>query len=165
MPRGFSPLRMTVNPATRTAYVIFKNQLAVAVFKIDEASGLLTLMQEVDTVPKQFEIFGEMKSTEIVLHPNRRWLYVATMGAIGVIVAYEINEISGVLKQIQIKKMVGNTPRHFSFGLGLLDWTLMVAQEQEGILEVYTVNHQTGQLSELQQKIASSNSPTFVTVL
>ena len=64
-----------------------------------------------------------------------------------------------------MRETVGRSPRHFSFGLGLLDWSLMVAQEEENILEVYSVDHKTGKLSELQQKIESANSPTFVTVL
>ena len=66
---------------------------------------------------------------------------------------------------VQVRETGGRSPRHFSFGLGLLDWSLMVAQRDEGALEVYSVDHKTGQLSEIQQRIKSDNSPTFVTVL
>ena len=40
MPLRHLPVRMTVNPATKTAYVIFKNQLIVCVFQINELTGI-----------------------------------------------------------------------------------------------------------------------------
>ena len=42
MPLRHLPVRMTVNPATKTAYVIFKNQLIVCVFQINELTGKLS---------------------------------------------------------------------------------------------------------------------------
>ena len=64
------------------------------------------MMQSITTLPDPLArvVDDDQESTEIVLHPNRKWIYVSSAGSkVGAIVAYRVNPESGILKQIQVK--------------------------------------------------------------
>lgn len=92
---------MVINPNTKTAYVIFERQNVVAVYAIDQVSGMLVKKQEIATVPEQFLKLGPQFSSEIVLHPNRKWLYVSNVG-IGSIIGYNVDPVTGTLTLNQV---------------------------------------------------------------
>ena len=110
IPAGGGPRHFSIHPSGRMAYTNNELTCEVTAFSRDRATGSLTAIQQISTLPPNFE--GRKSTAECLVHPNGRLLYVSNRGHDS-IAAYAINQENGKLTVIEIEKTGGQEPRNF----------------------------------------------------
>ncbi|MEI8342114.1 MAG: lactonase family protein, partial [Verrucomicrobiota bacterium] len=78
-PAGGGPRHLAFHPGGKFVYVNNEMGLSVSVFGCDPASGVLTPVQVIPTLPETTPGAGTT-TAEIACHPSGKWLYVSTRG-------------------------------------------------------------------------------------
>ena len=139
---GAGPRHFAFHPNRRFAYVISELDSTVTTFGYDAASGRLTAVQTVPTLPTAFE--GQSTTAEIAVHPNGRFLYGSNRGHDSIAV-FAIDEATGRLTFVQHQPTLGKTPRNFA-----IDPTgtfLLAANQGSDNVVVLRIDPQNGRLS------------------
>jgi len=106
---GAGPRHIIFSNDNRFAYVITEldNQVYILKYK---GNGVLENIGGVSSIPSDFK--GNSYGSEIVMHPNGKFLYASNRGH-NSIVAFEVDNSSGLLKQIGFYDTKGDFPRGF----------------------------------------------------
>lgn len=143
---GSGPRHLAFHPSGGYAYVINELKNTITVFKHDAEKGALEVIQNVDTLPDDFE--GNSSTAEIFVHPSGRFLYGSNRGHDSIAV-YVINEQTGKLNLVDITPTGGKAPRNFAIDpTGM--W-LIAANQQTNDLFVFKIDPATGKLTETGQ--------------
>ena len=145
---GHGPRHIVFDGSAKHAYVINELKPLVSVYAHDSATGNLTLIEELPTIPADFT--KETTGAEIRLAPSGRFLYTSNRGNDSIQV-YSVNPESGKLKQIQNIPTEGEGPRGFA-----LDPTgrfLLAGNQQSNTLVLFKVDEQTGNLTSVGKKL------------
>jgi 6-phosphogluconolactonase len=143
---GSGPRHLAFHPAGGYAYVINEMLNTITVFKHDAEKGTLEPIQNVDTLPDDFE--GPSTTAEIFVHPSGRFLYGSNRGHDSIAV-YVINEQTGKLNMVDITPTGGKSPRNFAIDpTGM--W-LIAANQQSNDIFVFKIDPATGKLTETGQ--------------
>ena len=155
---GDGPRHFALHPQKAWAYVCNELTLTVTAFQVDSASGALTVLQSVSTLPVGAEINGA-SAAEIFCSPNGKNLYVSNR--IHDSIAVFAIAADGSLKLIQHQVGVPATPR--GFGLSPDGQWLVCAGQKSGTLNAYRVNPESGMLTDTQQsvKVISASCVVF----
>jgi 6-phosphogluconolactonase len=132
-------------------YMIGQASGNVEVFRWDQPTGTLSLVQTAVSFPKGLDATN--MSAEIGITPNGRFLYESNRRLRGPshdpgpdsIVAYQVNQETGVLTKVQDLDMGGSIPRCFS-----IDPTggyMVVGGQQTNRVDLYRIDHESGKLS------------------
>ncbi len=108
---GAGPRHFAFHPDNRHAYVINEMDSTVTVFAFDEASGRLSEIQNVSTLPREFE--GESWCADVHPSPSGRFLYGSNRGHDSIAV-FEVDLSSGRLTAVDHVSTRGQTPRNFA---------------------------------------------------
>jgi 6-phosphogluconolactonase len=138
---GAGPRHFAFHPSGKYAYVINELDSTVTAFTYDANKGVLTKLQTVSTLPKDYK--GNTSTAEVVVHPSGKFLYGSNRGHDS-IAAFTIDEGSGNLTFVGHQKENIKTPRNFA-----ADPTgayVIVANQGSGSLVVFRVNAKTGEL-------------------
>ena len=154
---GAGPRHMAFRPDGRYAYVINEMASTVTAFAYDSASGSLTEVQTLSTLPKDFS--GHNSGAEIAVHPNGKFLYASNRGRDSVAI-FKIAPDKGTLECIGEQSSGGKTPRHF--GLDPSGKYLAIANQNSGNILVCGIDSATGLL---QPSSALVEAPSPVCVL
>ena len=105
---GSGPRHFTFHPSGKFAYVINEMGSRVTAFRYAPATGALTVMQTVSTLPADFK--GEDNSAEIEVDKKGRFLYASNRGDDSIAV-FAIAK-SGELTKVQNVSTQGKIPRN-----------------------------------------------------
>lgn len=151
LPPGSGPRHIAFHPSNRWAFV--NNELAstVTVFRHDAATGALTPVQTLSTVPEGFT--GENNTAEIQASPDGRFVYVANRGH-NSIAQFAVNAATGRLTLIDVTPSLGDWPRDFK-----LDPTggyLLVEHQKSDNIVVFRIDRATGRLTSTGNELRVS---------
>ena len=154
---GFGPRHMAFDKSERYAYVINELKPFVSVYAHDSATGNLTFIQSVPTIPSDFS--KENSGAEIRMGHSGKFLYTSNRGHDSIQV-FAIDPSNGKLHQVQDVSTQGEVPR--GFNLDPSGRFLLVGNQQTNSLVVFKVDPQSGKLTPTGQKF---EVPTPVDVL
>jgi len=160
MKPGAGPRHFTFHPSGKFAYVINELNGAVTAFSCDSASGALTEIQTITTLPEGFK--GVNTSAEIRAHPNGKFLYGSNRGDFNSIVVYRIDPDKGTLTFVEHETAGINIPRNFN-----IDPTgayCVVGNQGNNTVVVFRIDPATGKLEPTGQKL-NLESPVCVRFL
>ena len=143
---------------SRFAYVNHELNSTVTSYRFDEETGRLLPLATVSTLPRGFT---EQNSTsEIEIHPNARFLYVANRGHNSIAV-FRIAE-GGTLGLIGHTPTGGMTPR--SFKIDPTGTCMMIANQRSDSVNVLRINPSSGLLTPIDN-VLSMPTPACVLFL
>jgi 6-phosphogluconolactonase len=155
---GAGPRHAAFSRDSRFAFVNHELNSTVTSYRFDEETGRLTPLATVSTLPGGFT---EQNSTsEIEIHPNARFLYVANRGHNSIAV-FRIDE-GGTLSLIGQTPTGGMTPR--SFKIDPTGAYMMIANQRSDSVNVLRINPSSGLLTPTD-KILSMPTPACVLFL
>ncbi len=156
VPPGSGPRHLLFSPDGKFVYVAGEMGCNVTVFRHDAASGALTPLQTVSTLPTGTATKG-LTASEIVLHPSGKWLYVSNRGC-DTISVFAIDGEGGLALLETVPALV-QIPRSFS-----IDPTgrwLISAGQKDNRIAVLKIDPASGRLSATDQS-ATVGSPVCV---
>src|SRR5690606_21683441 len=121
----------------------------IVAFRRDAESGALEILQEVSTLPDDFD--GRSSTAEIVVHPSGRFVYGSHRGHDSIAV-FEADPGSGELTRRQIDPTGGRTPRNFA-----VDPTgqfLLAENQGSDTVVVFRIDPPTGRLTQTGETLA-----------
>ena len=138
---GAGPRHFDFHPSRKYAYVIDELDSTFTAYAYDEASGALTQLQSLSTLPKDFA--GTSYCADVHVHPSGRFIYGSNRGHDSIVVC-GIEEDTGKLKYLGCESTQGKTPRNFA-----LDPTgayLLAANQDSDSVVTFRVDQETGRL-------------------
>jgi 6-phosphogluconolactonase len=132
-------------------------------FAYNSATGTLTSIQTISTLPPGESISKGTSTAEVQVHPNGRFLYGSNRGA-NTLVVYAIDTATGKLTYLESVSTLGKTPRHFA-----LDPTgtwLLAENQDSSTVAVFRVDPKSGRLTPTGPLVAvpAPVAAVFVTV-
>jgi 6-phosphogluconolactonase len=158
---GSGPRHLAFHPSGRFAYVINEIVLTVTAFARDAATGALTALQTISTLPEGVKPAPNFSTAEVLVHPSGRFLYGSNRGHDSITV-YSIDQSSGRLAFVQNEPTGGATPR--AFGIDPTGRWLLAANQGSDSVVVFGIDGGTGRLSRTATRIAVG-APVSVTFL
>lgn len=146
---GAGPRHFTFSPDGKYAYVINELHCTVTAFAYDPASGTLTEIQTVPTLPSDFK--GSSTCAEVRVHPSGKFLYGSNRGHDSIAV-YCIDPAKGTLAFVEHETSDIKTPRNFN-----IDPTgtfCLVANQGGDSVVVFRIDQNTGALEPTSHKIS-----------
>lgn len=145
---GDGPRHFTFAPSGKFAYVINEMGCTMTAFSYDAASGTLTEIQTVPTLPSDFK--GSSTCAEIRVHPSGKFLYGSNRGHDSIVV-YRIDPEKGTLTFVEHETAGIKTPRNFN-----IDPTgafCLVASLDADNVGVFRIDRTTGALTPTERKV------------
>ncbi len=146
---GAGPRHFAFAPSGKYAYVINELDCTVTAFAYEPASGALTEVQTVTTLPKAFD--GSNSCAEVRVHPSGKFLYGSNRGHDSIVV-YRVDLAKGTLTFVEHETADIKTPRNFN-----IDPTgkfCLVANQGGDSVVVFRINRETGALEPTGHKIS-----------
>ena len=146
---GAGPRHFTFGADGRYAYVINELDGTVTAFAYEPASGALTEIQTITTLPDGFA--GSNSCAEVRVHPSGRFLYGSNRGHDSIVV-YRIDQTKGTLTFVEHERAGIKTPRNFN-----IDPTgkfCLVANQGSNSVIVFRIDPNTGALELTGHKIS-----------
>lgn len=158
---GSGPRHMAFHPGGRYAYVINELALTVTVFSRDAASGALTEVQTISTLPPGQPSAATFSTAEVVVHPSGKFLYGSNRGHDSLVV-FAIDQAKGTLTLVQHVPTQGSTPR--GFGIDPTGRYLLAGNQRSDSVVVFRVDPTSGRLTPTGQtlNVGSPVSVVFV---
>jgi len=156
---GAGPRHFAFHPDAKHAYVINELDCTMTAFTYDSASGTLTEVQTVTTLPEGYG--GSNACAEVRVHPSGRFLYGSNRGHDSIVV-YRIDPAQGTLTFVEHETADIKTPRNFN-----IDPTgrfCLVANQGGDSVAVFRIDQESGVLEPTGHKISVS-SPVCIRFL
>lgn len=139
VPSGYGPRHLVCHPALPLVYVFCELNAHLLTYGRDDQTGLLTLMADVTTLPKNYE--GMPSGAAIRLHPSQKSLYVSNRNH-NSLVAFSIDNADGQLKLKTCFSTGGKEPR--DFGIDPTGCWLLAANQESDNVVPFRLNPVTG---------------------
>jgi 6-phosphogluconolactonase len=160
MPAGSGPRHLAFHPSAPFAYVIGEVGDTMTALAYDAATGRLTPLATVSTLPAGVD-GADSFGAEVAVDPSGRFLYGTNRGHDSVVV-YAIDPVTGLLTLVEHESTGGSWPRHFSLSAdGSL---LLVANQRSDTVVAFRVDPADGTLSPLATTPVGPG-PAFVGLL
>jgi len=146
---GAGPRHFTFGIDGKYAYVINEMGGTITAFDYEPASGALTEIQSITTLPDGFA--GSSSCAEVRVHPSGRFLYGSNRGHDSIAV-YRIDPAKGTLTFVEHERADIKTPRNFN-----IDPTgkfCLVANQDGNSIVVFRIDQKTGALEPTGHKIS-----------
>lgn len=143
---GAGPRHLTFDPTGRRVYVINELNSSITAYNYDAASGALTGIESVSTLPQGFG--GANTCADIHVSPDGRFLFGSNRGHDS-IVTFRIDDESGRLTLVGHTPSGGKTPRNFAVDPS--GNFLLVANQNSDNIVVMRINRETGALTTLHE--------------
>ncbi len=154
---GAGPRHAEFHPTLPYAYVLNELDSTVAVYEYDSQNGALSRRQLLSTLPNDFT--GSNTTAEIAVYPSGRFLYCSNRGHDS-IVAYAVNQTSGLLTLLGWTPSGGERPRYFGFDPS---GTYLYACNEGGHnIVTFRIDPATGALTPTGQKVETGTPVTIV---
>ncbi|KAI8075196.1 Lactonase, 7-bladed beta-propeller-domain-containing protein [Gongronella butleri] len=146
-PEGTGPRHIAFAPNMRSfAYVMGELSNELFMLELDLLNSKFHLVQRISALPPDVKAQPGWLGSEILVHPNGRYLYVTLRGHDSLSVFY-IDDRTGKLSFVQNESTRGKHPRHFNF-----DPTgkfLLVGNQHTDTVSVFSIDATSGKLSFL----------------
>jgi 6-phosphogluconolactonase len=139
---GAGPRHMAFHPSYRHAYVIHELDSTLSVFAYDRARGALKEVQNVSTLPGDFN--GQSYCADVHVEPAGRFVYGSNRGHDS-IALFAIDAQTGQVTPAGHQSTQGQTPRNFAIDPSGR-WLLAANQDSDTVV-VFRIDAQTGQLA------------------
>lgn len=139
---GAGPRHLAFHPSGRWAFVNNELTSTATSFAVDAASGALTEVQTVTTLPAEFS--GRNSTAQILTSPDGRWVYVSNRGHDSIAI-FAVDAASGRLTPVGIEPTGGRTPRNFNIEPG--GRLLLAANQRSNNVVVFRIDAATGRLA------------------
>jgi 6-phosphogluconolactonase len=157
--RAGGPRHMAFHPGGKFAYLINEQGNTVTVYSFDDASGTLTQIQDIPTLPPNAPASS---TAHILVHPSGKFVYGSNRGHDSIVI-YSVDPTTGKLTLVGFQTGVGAFPRNFSIdSTGTL---LLVVGEHDGMLNVFKIDQTAGTLSRAGTPTPVGREPTYVTLV
>ncbi len=156
VPPGSGPRHLAFDRTGNFVYVANEMGASVTTFSRDAATGALTAIETVSTLPAGTSAKG-VTTAEIVLHPSGKWLYVSNRGC-DTISVFAVG-VAGRLQLIQSTSSVAKFPR--SFAVDPSGHWLIAAGQKDNRIAVLKIDPTTGKLTATDESVAVGD-PTCV---
>ena len=146
---GAGPRHFTFGADGKYAYVINELDGTITAFSYEPASGTLTEIQTITTLPDDFA--GRRSCAEVRVHPSGKFLYGSNRGHDSIAV-YKIDQTKGTLTFVEHEKADIKTPRNFN-----IDPTgkfCLIANQGADSVVVFKIDQKTGALEPTGNKIS-----------
>lgn len=145
---GAGPRHFAYHPTGKFAYVINELTSTITAFAHDTATGKLTTLQTISSLPDGFS--GNNSTAEVVVHPSGKFLYGSNRGH-NSIVALAIDQQTGKLSLVGHQGDKIKVPRNFA-----IDPTgkfALVGNQDGDSVVMFRVDQETGKLLVTGQSI------------
>ncbi len=150
-PEKRGPRDYVFHPFKPFLYCDNEQHSSVTAYRLDEAKGTLHPLQNLSTIPEEFN--AENECAQIRVHPSGRFLYVSNRGHES-IACFAIDTDTGVLSRIG-QQPTERTPR--AFNLDTAGTFLFVGGHDSGRIASYRIKGDTGALIPLDTCMAGRN--------
>lgn len=147
---GSGPRHFAFHPSGRFAYVINEMALTITAFRYDDASGTLSEVQTVSTLPEATEHKNSFSTAEVQVHPSGKFVYGSNRGH-DTIACFSVDSETGRLTPIGHASSGGKTPRNF--GIDSTGRYLLAANQDSGNILVLAIDPSTGKLTSTGNEI------------
>lgn len=137
---GAGPRHLAFHPNSRVLYVINELDSTITAFTFDPASGAISELQTISTLPAGFG--GVNHPAEVLVHPSGEFLYGSNRGHDSLAI-FAIGE-DGRLKAIGHESTRGKNPRNF--GIDPSGRFLIVANQDSNSVVSFRVDPDSGRL-------------------
>jgi 6-phosphogluconolactonase len=139
---GAGPRHFDFHPSGRYAYLINELGNTIVAYQYDGASGALTEVQTVPTLPADFD--GRSTCADIHVAPSGRFVYGSNRGHDSIVI-YAIDGETGSLTYVGHEPTGGETPRNF--GIDPTGTLLLAANQNSDTIVAFRVDEESGRLS------------------
>ncbi len=145
---GAGPRHFDFHPNNRYAYAINELGCTVTAYNYDAASGKLSEINSLSTLPKGYE--GENTTADIHVSPDGRFVYGSNRGH-NTLAIFKIDESDGSIEFVSDQSTGGKTPRNFAIHP---DGKYLYAanQDSDSIIQ-FEINSTTGELTPVGREI------------
>jgi 6-phosphogluconolactonase len=154
---GAGPRHAGFHPRLPFAYVLNELDSTVTVYDYDAQSGFLNDKQLLSSLPENFA--GENTCAEISVHPSGLFLYASNRGHDS-IVAYGINQTTGLLTHLGWTPTGGERPRYF--GLDPSGTYLHACNALSHNIVTFRIDLATGSLTPTGRVVETGSPVTIV---
>jgi 6-phosphogluconolactonase len=141
---GAGPRHAAINASGRFAYVIDELDCTITVFSRDSASGALTALQTISSLPPGVSQQRGFSTAEIMLSPSGAFLYGSNRGHDSLSV-FAVDKASGKLTYVDNTPTQGKTPRGFGIEPG--GGYLLAGNQNSDSVVVFKIDRATGKLT------------------
>jgi 6-phosphogluconolactonase len=145
---GSGPRHIAIARDGRHAYVINEMTLMLTAFDRDAASGNLTPIQTVSTLPPGQPVTPALSTAEVLLHPSGRFLYGSNRGHDSLAV-FAVDARTGQLTLVEHVPTGGKTPR--AFNIDPSGTFLLAGNQNSDSVVVFRIDPKTGKLTATGQ--------------
>ncbi|CAG9201717.1 6-phosphogluconolactonase [Paraburkholderia tropica] len=139
---GAGPRHIAFHPGGEYAWVVNELDSTVTAYRYDAATGALTPLQVLSTLPDTFT--GNSRASEIEVDRNGRFVYASNRGDDSIAV-FSIDASTGHLRFVSAEPTLGKTPR---FMTSTPDGRFMYAlNEDSDTIVALAIDAQTGRLA------------------
>lgn len=145
---GAGPRHLAFHPNGKYAYVINELNNTVTAMKYDAATGVLTPIESVSSLPQGHK--ETSYTSEILVHPNGKFLYGSNRIHDSIAI-FSIDGATGKIKLLGTEPTQGKYPRNFN-----IDPTgafMLVANQNGDNIVAYRINATTGALTPTGQTL------------
>lgn len=143
---GSGPRHFAFHPSGKYAYVISEMANTVTAFSYSPATGGLSEIQVISTLPSGFK--GTSYTAEVVVHPSGKFLYGSNRGHNSIAI-FKIDESTGKLTFLGTEPTQGKFPRNFF--VDPTGTTLIAENQDSDTLVVFRIDPATGMLKPTGQ--------------
>lgn len=147
---GSGPRHFAFHPNAKHAFVINELLLTVTSFTYDPATGSLTEIETISTVPKDADRKG-VSTAEVVVHPSGKWVLGSNRGH-NTIAVFAFDEAKGKLTHVGNFGDTVKVPRNF-----VLDPSgnfVLVGNQDGNSITVFRFNQKTGEMTRAGDPVA-----------
>ncbi len=142
LPPGSGPRHFAFHPSGELCFTVNELASTVSSFRYDAASGEMTLIGTVSTLPADFE--GRNSTAEIRVHPNGRYLYASNRGHHS-LALFSIDAAAGAIERKANFSTQGETPRCFAIAPG--GRYLLAANQGTNDVVAFEIDGPSGELA------------------
>jgi 6-phosphogluconolactonase len=144
--QGAGPRHLTLHPNGKYLYVINELDSTLTAFKYNGATGTLSLIETVSTLPSDFS--GVSYCADVRVSPSGRFIYGSNRGHNSIVV-FEIDQSSGKLTPLEHVSTEGKWPRNFNIDPG--GRFLLVANQHTDNVVTFSIDGRSGRLKPTGQ--------------
>jgi 6-phosphogluconolactonase len=142
------PRHFAFHPSCKFAYVIGELANTVTAFSYDAASGILTEIQAITTLPTDFN--GKSYTAEVQVHPSGKFVYGSNRGHDSIAI-FAVDPATGKLTAAGHEPTQGKNPRNFA-----IDPTgayLLAENQDSDSIVVFKIDPATGGLTKVGEPV------------
>jgi 6-phosphogluconolactonase len=143
---GAGPRHFAFHPNGDYAYVINELDSTLSAFAYDKARGTLKALQNVSTLPDEFE--GQNTCADVHITPSGEFIYGSNRGHDSIAI-FRIDGATGKLSYVGHEPTQGKTPRNF--GIDPTATFLLAANQDSDTIVSFRLDRQSGKLTPAGQ--------------